>query len=169
MVAYGASTYMFWSLTVHSVAFWALKMFIPICYQKLIYFQTFWWKSIKTHWYKMHYALPFAKERFAAVSEPTEDKKVRREWGMFPLLNVNLLKPFSPHPSTRWRRNHIHCKMKTCSTVQFCVQSKLILNFSQLLPVTMQCFQFSGFFKKCKHGSYVSFDLARRLHFSFPP
>lgn len=34
---------------------------------------------MKTYGYNMHYALPFAKERFAAVSEPTEDKKVKKE------------------------------------------------------------------------------------------
>lgn len=54
-----------------------------------------------TYGYKMHYALSFAKERFAAVSETTKDK-VRREWGMFPLLKINL-KPFSAHPSIRRR------------------------------------------------------------------
>lgn len=42
----------------------------------------------------------FAKERFAAVSETTEDRKVR-EHGMFPVPKINFLKPFSPHPSTR--------------------------------------------------------------------
>nr|XP_054508696.1 NEDD4-binding protein 2-like 1 isoform X3 [Agelaius phoeniceus] len=35
------------------------------------------------------------------TSETTEDKKVRRERGTFPLLKINLLTPLSPHPSTR--------------------------------------------------------------------
>lgn len=52
-----------------------------------------------TYGYKMCYALSFAKERFAAVSETTKDKKVRREWRVFPLLTINLLKPFSRHLS----------------------------------------------------------------------
>lgn len=66
-----------------------------------------------TYGYIMHYALSLAKERFSAVSESTMDTKVRRKQGMFPLLKINLLKPFSPHSSTRGRRHHIHWRWAT--------------------------------------------------------
>lgn len=54
-----------------------------------------------TYGYKVHDALSFAKERFAAVSETTKNKKLKREREMFLLLKINPLKPFSPRPSTR--------------------------------------------------------------------
>lgn len=167
VVARGASIYLFWSLIYRSVAFWALEMFLPICYQKLIYFQVFWWESMTTYGYKMCYDLSFAKERFAAVLETTKNKKIRREWRVFPLLTINLLKPFSLHPSTRWRRYCIHCKMERCSTVQLHVQSKLILNLWQMLPVTMQCFQFNDSLKNANIAPMCPLILQRDCIFLF--
>lgn len=120
-----------------------------------------------TYGCKMHYALSFAKGRFAAVSESTKVKKVRREWGMFPLLKDKSPQTLFSSPLYKGKELPYPLEMDHHFILQWIC--KLILNLSQMLPVTMQCFQFSGFFKKCKHSSYVSFYLAKRLHFSFSP
>lgn len=47
-----------------------------------------------TYGYKVHDALSFAKERFAAVSETTKNKNAKREREMFLLLKINPSNPF---------------------------------------------------------------------------